>query len=637
MRADTATAAAPVVDTRAPGRRAFAGLTLGALGIVYGDIGTSPLYVMKTVFDKGAGLALNETELVGVLSLIVWALMVIVTLKYVLLIMRADNHGEGGIMALLALAAASVAERPRLRHGLMLLGVLGAALFYGDGVITPAISVLSAMEGLQIASPRLAPYVVELTVAVLVVLFVIQKRGTAGIGAMFGPVMVVWFGVLTVAAIPAIAHHPSILAALDPLQGLRFLAHHGWVAFIALGSVVLAVTGAEALYADMGHFGPAPIRLSWFVLVLPALALNYLGQGALLAERPDAIENPFFKLFPDWALLPMVVLSTAATVIASQAVISGAYSMTKQAMHLGFLPRMRIDHTSQHEHGQIYVPAINTALLVAVLAAVIGFRSSTALGSAYGIAVTGTMLITTLLTFFVCHNAWRIPLWAAFAATAFFAVIDLAFFSANLLKVVDGGWFPLVIAAIVFTGMTTWAGGRRLLHGHLRSEAIELEPFLASVIAGHPMRAPGTAVFMNAIPGLTPTALLHNLKHNHVLHERNVFVTVETEGVPRVAASARATVQPIAEHCWSVTLHFGFFERIDVPQALASAGGGIEIDPMATSYFLSRASVVPTLGPGMAHWREKLFANMHRNATSASDFLNLPPNRVVELGTKVQI
>jgi len=614
----------------------LATLTLAALGVVYGDIGTSPLYVMKTVFDKSGGLELNEPELIGVVSLIVGALIVVVTLKYVVLIMRADNRGEGGIMALLALAASSVASRPQLRHGLLLLGVFGAALFYGDGVITPAISVLSAIEGLEIASPRLAPYVVELTVAVLVVLFLIQKRGTAGIGALFGPVMLIWFVVIAVGSLAPIAHHPAILAALNPLEGLRFLFRHGWLAFVALGSVVLAVTGAEALYADMGHFGARPIRMSWLVLVLPALALNYLGQGALLAAHPDAIENPFFRLFPDWSLLPMVVLSTAATVIASQAVISGAFSMTNQAMQLGFLPRMRIEHTSERAIGQIFVPAVNSALLVAVLAAVVGFRSSTALGAAYGIAVTGTMLITTLLTFFVIHYGWRLNLWVALGATTFFVAIDGVFFSANLLKIADGGWFPLVIAAIVFTGMATWASGRVLLHERLRAEAIELAPFVAAVAADLPMRAPGTAVFMNAIPGLTPTALLHNLKHNHVLHASNLFVTVETLEVPWVHPDERAKVEAIGPKCYNVLLHFGFKDRIDVPAALAAIGQGIEIDPMTTSYFLSRATVVPVLG-GMATWRAKLFANMHRNATAASDFLNLPANRVVELGTKVQL
>jgi KUP system potassium uptake protein len=621
----------------APQRGSVAKLSLAALGIVYGDIGTSPLYVMKTVFDKDAGLTLSEPELIGVLSLILWSLMVVVTLKYVLLIMRADNHGEGGIMALLALAASSVAARPRLRHALLLVGVFGAALFYGDGVITPAISVLSAMEGLQVASPRLAPYVLELTVAVLVALFLFQKHGTAGIGALFGPVMVLWFVVLAVSAIAPIVEHPAILAAVNPFAGITFLWRHGWVAFVALGAVVLAVTGAEALYADMGHFGARPIRLSWFFLVLPALALNYLGQGALLAAHPEALENPFFKLFPDWALLPMVALSTVATVIASQAVISGAYSMTNQAVQLGFLPRMRIEHTSEHEIGQIFVPAVNAALLVAVLAAVLGFRSSTALGSAYGIAVTGTMLITTLLTFFVVRHAWRFSLLLALAATLFFVAIDLTFFSANLLKVADGGWFPLVIAGIVFTVMSTWAAGRVLLNDHLRADAIELAPFLGSVMTEVPMRAPGTAVFMNAIADLTPTALLHNLKHNHVLHASNLFVTVETQTIPWVPPAERAVVEPIASGCFTIHLRFGFKDRIDVPAALASLGRGIDVDPMTTSYFLSRATVVPTFGKGMAKWREKLFANMHRNATAASDFLNLPANRVVELGTKVQI
>ena len=640
MSAATPLSSSTPIETRAgdAGHRANLGkLTLAALGIVYGDIGTSPLYVMKTVFAKEGGLALNEAEIVGVLSLILWSLMVVVTLKYVLLIMRADNRGEGGIMALLALAASAVAAQPKLRHALLLVGVFGAALFYGDGVITPAISVLSAMEGLEIAAPRLAPYVVELTVGVLVALFLIQKHGTAGIGSLFGPVMVVWFVVLAVSAVAPIARHLEILAAVNPLEGLRFLGRHGWLAFVALGSVVLAVTGAEALYADMGHFGARPIRLSWFLLVLPALALNYLGQGAALAVHPETIDNPFFKLFPDWGVLPMVVLSTVATVIASQAVISGAYSMTNQAVQLGFLPRMRIEHTSEREIGQIFVPSVNTALLVAVIAAVVGFRSSTALGSAYGIAVTGTMLITTLLTFFVVRYAWHFNVWLAAAATSFFVLIDLTFFSANLLKLADGGWFPLLIAAIVFIGMATWARGRILLHDHLRADAIELAPFLQAVIGDRPMRAPGTAVFLNAIPGLTPTALLHNLKHNSVLHESNLFVTVETMPVSWVDASERASVEPLAERCFTVLLRFGFKDRIDVPAALAALGGGIVVDPMSTSYFLSRATVVPTFGGGMAPWREKLFANMHRNASAASDFLNLPANRVVELGTKVQI
>src|SRR5450755_470828 len=509
-------------------------LALGALGVVYGDIGTSPLYVMKTVFDPVNGLALNPANVIGIVSLIFWSLMVVVSLKYVTLIMRADNHGEGGIMALLALAAHSVADRPKLRHLLLISGVFGAALFYGDGVITPAISVLSAVEGLELAVPDLTPYVVQITLAVLIVLFLVQKRGTAGIGAVFGPVMVAWFLVLAAVGAVHVLKTPIILSALNPFSGLEFALRHKGLAFVALGSVVLALTGAEALYADMGHFGAGPIRYSWFVFVMPALVLNYLGQGALLLSTPQALENPFFRMFPQWALVPMVLLATVATVIASQAVISGTFSMTKQAVQLGFLPRMRIVHTSEREVGQIYVPSLNTALLVAVVIAVIGFRSSTALGAAYGIAVTGTMLITTLLTFYVLRYAWKFGLLASLLATGFFLVVDGTFFAANLLKITEGGWFPLLLGAMVFVGMTTWAKGRQLLTASLRSDALELEPFLKSVLLAPPMRAPGTAIFMNAEADLTPTALMHNLKHNSVLHESNVFVTVVSEEIPFV-------------------------------------------------------------------------------------------------------
>lgn len=613
-------------------------LTLGALGVVYGDIGTSPLYVMKTVFDSANGLTLNPLNLIGIVSLIFWSLMVVVTLKYVTLIMRADNRGEGGIMALLALAASSVADKPKLRHMLLMSGVFGAALFYGDGVITPAISVLSAVEGLELATPSLTPYVVQITLAILVVLFMMQKRGTAGIGAVFGPVMVAWFLVLGGSGLVHLLEAPAILAALNPLAGLEFALHHRWLAFVALGSVVLALTGAEALYADMGHFGAGPVRLSWFAVVLPALTLNYFGQGALLLVHPGALENPFFRMFPSWALVPMVLLATVATVIASQAVISGAFSMTKQAIQLGFLPRMRINHTSSKEAGQIFVPAVNTALLIAVVAAVVSFRSSTALGAAYGIAVTGTMMITTFLTFYVLRYAWKFSLWPALLSTSFFFLIDLVFFSANLLKIVDGGWFPLVIGAIVFVGMVTWARGRELLSESLRADAIELKPFLDNVLADPPMRAPGTAVFMSTEAELTPPALLHNLKHNNVLHESNLFVTVHTEEVPWVPIRERASAVMLCKGCWTVTLKFGFKNDQDVPAALAVLQEqGIELDPMTTSYFLSRSTIVPSLGGGMAPWREKLYASMHRNASAAADFLNLPPNRVVELGTKVLI
>jgi KUP system potassium uptake protein len=620
------------------GRSSVGALTLGALGVVYGDIGTSPLYVMKTIFDSANGLALNPANLIGIVSLIFWSLMVVVTLKYVTLIMRADNHGEGGIMALLALAASSVADKPKLRHVLLMSGVFGAALFYGDGVITPAISVLSAVEGLELAVPDLTPYVVQITLVILVVLFMLQKRGTAGIGAVFGPVMVAWFLALAGAGLIHLLQAPAILAALNPLAGLQFALRHRWIAFVALGSVVLALTGAEALYADMGHFGAGPVRLSWFAFVLPALSLNYFGQGALLLAHPEALENPFFHMFPQWALVPMVLLATVATVIASQAVISGAFSMTKQAIQLGFLPRMRILHTSDLEVGQIYVPAVNTSLLIAVIAAVVGFRSSTALGAAYGIAVTGTMMITTYLTYYVLRYAWKFAVWPAALATGFFFLVDLTFFSANLLKIVDGGWFPLAIGALVFIGMVTWARGRELLSASLRADAIDLQPFLENVLADPPMRAPGTAVFMNAEADLTPTALLHNLKHNHVLHETNLFVTVHTEEVPRIPLGERIGAQLLCAGCWAVTLHCGFKDDQDVPSALDRLRDrDIALDPMMTSYFLSRSTVVPTPGPGMAPWREKLYANMHRNAASAADFLNLPPNRVVELGTKVQI
>ncbi len=613
-------------------------LTLGALGVVYGDIGTSPLYVMQTVFEPANGLALSPVNLIGIVSLVFWSLMMVVTLKYVTLIMRADNHGEGGIMALLALAASSVADKPRLHKGLLVIGVFGAALFYGDGVITPAISVLSAIEGLKLATPSLTPYVEEIAVAVLIVLFMLQKHGTAGIGTVFGPVMVVWFAVLGGMGLYHLLEAPAILAALNPLEGLAFALRNHWLAFVALGSVVLALTGAEALYADMGHFGAGPVRLSWFAFVLPALALNYFGQGALLLAHPGAIENPFFRMFPQWVLVPMVLLATAATVIASQAVISGAFSMTKQAIQLGFLPRMRIMHTSVKEVGQVYVPSVNTALLVSVIAAVLGFKSSTALGAAYGIAVTGTMLITTVLTFYVLRYAWKFSVLPALAATGFFFGIDAVFFSANLLKIVQGGWFPLVIGALIFTGMVTWAKGRELLSASLRADAIELKPFLKSVLADPPMRAPGTAVFMNAVHDLTPPALLHNLKHNNVLHEQNLFVTVHTHDVPWVPFSGRAEAKLLCKGCWEVTLNFGFKNEVDVPAALELLQGrGFDLDPMITSYFLSRATIVPKLGGGMMPWREKLYASMHRNAASAADFLNLPPNRVVELGTKVQI
>ncbi|GAB3625609.1 potassium transporter Kup [Pandoraea terrae] len=629
------------VGQSGPHRPAVWGLALAALGIVYGDIGTSPLYTLKTVFDPGNGLPLNAYNVIGIVSLIFWSLTIVVSLKYVALIMRANNHGEGGIMALLSLAASSVATRPRLRHALLAAGVMGAALFYGDGVITPAISVLSAVEGLEVATPALKPYVIPVTLLALIVLFAMQKRGTAGIGAVFGPIMVIWFVILAGAGLVNILDAPRILAALDPFAGLAFCLHHRWLAFVALGAVVLSLTGAEALYADMGHFGKRPIRLTWFGLVFPALAVNYLGQGALLLADPSALDNPFYRLFPQWTLYPMVVLSTIATVIASQAVISGTYSMTKQAMQLSFLPRMNVVYTSEKEIGQIYVPGINWMLLAAVVAAVIGFGSSTALGSAYGIAVTGTMLITTLLTFFVVRYAWHYNWFLCVFATGFFFIIDATFFSANLLKIADGGWFPLVIGLILFTIMSTWGRGWEMMRheAQVRAGTTPLKPFLKSLLASSLVRVSGTAIFMSPDPNGVPHALLNNLDHNHVLHQRVLFLTVTTCEVPWVPASERVAVQALGQNCYQVTVTYGFKDEVNLPRALeACKPYGLVFEPRATSYFMSRATVVPTPGSKrMALWREKLFAVMLHNVGNVAAYLKLPANRVIELGARVEI
>jgi KUP system potassium uptake protein len=618
----------------------MARLALAAIGIVFGDIGTSPLYTMSTVFEPNHGLALSRANVLGVVSLIIWSLMIVVTLKYVTLIMRAHNHGEGGIMALLALASSSVMDRPRLRNALLLIGVFGAALFYGDGVITPAISVLSAVEGLEVAEPLLKPYVVPIALAVLVVLFLMQRRGTAGIGAVFGPVMVLWFGVIAVAGVLNIGRAPAILDAFNPFVGLGFLIRNGWVAFVSLGAVVLALTGAEALYADMGHFGAPPIRLSWFALVLPALALNYLGQGALLLSDAKAVDNPFFHLFPSMALFPMVVLATVATVIASQAVISGAFSMTKQAMQLGFMPRMGIVYTSEREVGQIYVPAINWLLLIAVVAAVLGFGSSTALGSAYGIAVTGTMMITTFLTFYVVRYAWHYNWALCVFATGFFFIIDFAFFSANLLKFVDGGWFPLMLGAIMFIIMSTWHRGRALMVEEARSHAgsLPLERYLEGLFAGETIRVPGTAVFLNIDANAVPHALVNNLEHNHVLHERALFVHVKNLDVPYVPRDQRVAVTPLGHNCHCIVVAYGFKDEANLPQALRDCEPkGLVIDPAQVSWFLSHATVVATGGKGMPVWRERLFSVMAHNIGNLAAYFKLTANRVIELGSRVEI
>ncbi len=616
----------------------IAALALGALGVVYGDIGTSPLYTVKEIFAGSGGIPLTPENVVGVISVIFWALMIVVSLKYVTLILRADNHGEGGIMALLALASTAVKKRPQLRHALLLAGVFGAALFYGDGVITPAISVLSAIEGLEIAAPSLKPYVVPLTVAVLVLLFMFQKKGTAGVGMLFGPVMMAWFAVLALGGLLNLIAVPQILAALNPYYGLRFLYQNGWVAFVGLGAIVLALTGAEALYADMGHFGRRPIRLAWFSYVFPALALNYLGQGALIIGDPKAISSPFYLLFPDWLLYPMVGLATAATVIASQAVITGTYSMTQQAIQLGFLPRTYIVHTSAQEEGQIYIPSINWMLLLAVVAAVVGFESSTNLASAYGVAVTGTMLITTVLTFFVVRFAWHYNWFLCVLATGFFLVIDLAFFSANTLKIAQGGWFPLVIGVVIFTVMTTWKRGREILVEHLRQTQVPLKPFLESIVAENITRVQNTAVFLVANPDGAPNALLHNLAHNQVLHKRVVFLTVIFREIPYVATEQRVQVETLGHDFYRVKVFYGFMDKPDLPAALeACRGDGLEFTPLATSFFISRETIVPTPGGGMADWREQLFATMSRLAGSAADYLNIPANRVIEVGTRIEI
>ena len=611
---------------------------LAALGIVYGDIGTSPLYAAKEVFNPSHGIPFSTANVLGGVSAIFWALMIIVSVKYVILIMRADNRGEGGIMALLALATASVRTRGRWPTGLALLGVFGAALFYGDGVITPAISVLSAVEGLQVMAPALKPYVIPLTVIVLIALFAIQSRGTATVGSLFGPVMIAWF--VTIGAIGAINifKAPAVLQALSPVYAYAFLTQHGLASFSVLGAVFLAVTGAEALYADMGHFGSRAIRMAWFLCVLPGLALNYFGQGALLINDPKAIENPFYLMFPGWALLPAVCLSTVATVIASQAVISGTFSMTKQAIQLGFLPRTNIVQTSAKEIGQIYIPSMNWALLAAIIAAVIGFGSSSALASAYGLAVSGTMLITTLLTFFVVRYGWGYSLGVCLFSTSFFMFIDAAFFSANMLKFVEGGWFPLAMGTLLFTLMVTWRRGREILFGHLKASAIDLKPFLKSLFAAPPARVEGTAVFLAGTLDSVPRAMLHNLAHNKVLHERVVFMTVVIKDIPWVPFGERIELEPLGRNCYQLKINFGFKNQPDVPRALRLCKSqGIEFNMMETSFFVSREKVIPTPGDGMALWRERLFAAMTRNAGSIVDYFSIPANRVIELGTQVEI
>jgi KUP system potassium uptake protein len=623
--------------THTPSTRTGA-LTLAALGVVYGDIGTSPLYTVKEIFAPHTGVVLDANNIIGAVSAILWALMLVVTLKYVVLILRADNRGEGGGLALTALAARAVHDKPRLRQALLLLGLFGATLFYGDSIITPAISVIGAMEGLEIITPAFQAYVVPLSIVVLLGLFAVQRFGTHSVGRFFGPIIVLWFGTLGALGIVHILHHPVILQALNPLHALNFLWARGPHVLAAVGAIVLALTGAEALYADMGHFGRKPIQLAWSLLVLPGLALNYMGQGALLMQDPTALANPFYKMFPNELMVAAVVLSTLAAIIASQAVISGAYSMTRQAILLGFLPRMHIQFTSEKESGQIFMPAVNRALLVGVVLAVLAFKSSSALAGAYGIAVSLTMAITTALTFFVIRMSWRLPLWLALSTTGFFLVFDLFLFAGCAIKFWDGGWFPVAMGLGLFVVMTTWARGRELLVHTIRADGLELQAFIAMLQAHPPHLIQRTAVYPVANPDTVPQAMLHNLKHNQVLHANNIILTVVFDEVPFVPDTERLQVHALGERFWRVSVHYGFMDKTDVPQALqACAAYGVSIPEFETSYFLSRETVVSTPGAGMAQWREKLFATMSRNAGGVVEFFHLPDNAVVELGTRVQI
>lgn len=621
-------------------KSSHAALTVAALGVVFGDIGTSPLYALKETFSPHHGLQINEATIYGGLSTVFWALMFVVTLKYITLVMRADNHGEGGTMALLAKVFASTQNRPNWKPYLLMLGVMGASLFYGDAVLTPAVTMLSAVEGLEVATSTFKPYVVPIAIGLILGLFSLQRGGTSKVGFIFGPITIVWFLVLSVSGIHGIMQNPHVLAALNPLYAMHFLTAHGLTSFLILGSVVLAVTGVEALYGDMGHFGKSPIRTAWFVLVFPSLILNYFGQGAIILAEPEAIANPFFHMFPDWALYPAVALATCAAAVASQATISGAYSLTKQAVQLGFLPRLKVVQTSANEIGQVYLPGLNFVLMIAVVLIILIFQSSTALAAAYGVAVTGDMLITTCLTFFVIYFGWKLPLALCVAATGMFLCIDIALFLSCVTKVFDGGWLPILIASIMFTMMTTWRRGRDILFQRLRSSSVPLDALLPSLFISPPVRVPGTSIFLTATPEATPHALLHNLNHNKVLHERVVFLTVEVSNVPWVNTKEACEIEDMGNNCYRVVITFGFMNPPDIRQALAAcAEKGLVFNIMETSFFLSREKIVPvaSMDSGMPMWREHLFATMARNAGTAVDHFNIPTNRVIELGTQVEI
>ncbi len=613
-------------------------LVIGAVGIVFGDIGTSPLYTLQQVFSKTYGLSPHSSNVLGVLSLIFWSLMLVITFKYVAIVMRADNRGEGGILALMAVVQRSLPIASPLSYGLGIFGIFGTALFFGDGVITPAISVLSAIEGVGVVAPSLSKYVVPATIVVLLLLFSIQRHGVAGVGKLFGPITVLWFLAIGATGAAQLVKDPAVLQALNPVWAFEFFVQHGIAAWLALGAVVLAVTGGEALYADMGHFGRYPIRLAWLCLVLPCLLLNYFGQGALILSNPEAVSNPFYFLVPHWFQYPMIVLATLATVIASQALISGTFSVVRQAIQLGYLPRMQIIHTSSEEINHVYIPWINRALLVAVMVVVIGFGSSGALGIAYGVSVTGTMLITTILTIVLASQRWRVPVMPLCLSAFVFVVIDLAFLSANLVKFMEGAWFPLLLGVAVFTVMRTWRHGRDLVRQQINRDSLRIEHFVRSVMAEPPLRVPGTAVFLTPSNDYLPPALLHNLKHNQVLHERNVILSIETLAVPRAESIERVSYTDLGHGFSRLNLRFGYMEDPNVPNALKQWQlPGPPFDPMTTTFFASREALSARADQGMALWRDKLFLLMSRNATPATEFFSIPGNRLVELGVHVAI
>jgi KUP system potassium uptake protein len=633
------TSTAGPIERSAPRGRYLLVLSLATLGVVYGDIGTSPLYAMRECFHGPHSITATPANILGVLSLIFWSLIIVISIKYLVFVLRADNQGEGGILSLTALSTPIKPSGRSEQWFLIVMGIFGAALLYGDGIITPAISVLGAVEGLTVATPVLSPFVVPITIVILIAVFLLQSRGTARVGRIFGPVTLIWFIALALLGTVQIMRYPEVLAAANPLHGFEFFLRNGWHGFLILGSVFLVVTGGEALYADMGHFGTRPIRLVWFVVVLPALLLNYFGQGALLLEDPEAAQNPFYRLAPQWALYPMIVLATSAAIIASQAVISGAFSLTMQAVQLGFSPRVKINHTSTREYGQIYIPAVNWALMIGCIAIVVGFRTSSNLAAAYGVAVTSTMVITTILFYVVARNRWGWSLLPAALLALFFLIIDVSFFGANIIKVADGGWFPLLLAALVFVLMTTWKKGRRILNERIQSQSRPLEEFLDQIKKRPPTRVSGTAIFMNGNASRTPPALLHNLEHNKVLHERVIFLTVKTRPVPFVSADGRVEVEPLGNGFHRLRVYYGFMEDPNIPEILKSVQvPGFTYDEKDTTYFLGRETIMAsTKHPGMAPWREKIFSLISHNATSATAYFCLPPDRVVEMGEQIEI